>query len=164
MIDPLWQTLVVEECKSRGLPVVLDEVFTGLWRLGRISASEMLGVTPDVACYAKLLTGGTLPLAVTVATEPIFQAFDGPTKVESLLHGHSYSAHPIGCHAGAVSLRAYTDLQHNRNYRPPKNSSSGGLQDVSRVDSGSLAPLWDGALVGDISCHPKVVAQSSGSC
>jgi bifunctional dethiobiotin synthetase / adenosylmethionine---8-amino-7-oxononanoate aminotransferase len=58
---------------------------------------EMLGLTPDVACFAKLLTAGMVPMSVTLATAEVFEAFAGDTKAQALLHGHSYTAHPIGC-------------------------------------------------------------------
>lgn len=69
LIDPLFQRTLIQHCKEARIPVILDEVFAGIWRLGRETAAELLGCTPDVACYAKLLTGGMLPLAVTLATE-----------------------------------------------------------------------------------------------
>lgn len=59
------------------MPVIYDEVFSGLWRLGVESTRELLGEDPDVACYAKLLTGGLMPMAATVATERVFDAFGG---------------------------------------------------------------------------------------
>lgn len=59
------------------MPVIYDEVFSGLWRLGVESTRELLGEDPDVACYAKLLTGGLVPMAATVATERVFDAFRG---------------------------------------------------------------------------------------
>lgn len=82
-----------------GLPIIFDEVFSGLRRLGRPSAASFLGdaVHPDIAVYAKILTAGTVPMSVTLATDAIFNTFQGDTKVEALLHGHSYTAHPIGC-------------------------------------------------------------------
>lgn len=165
MIDPLWQVLVIEACRERRIPVVLDEVFTGLWRLGRISAAEMMGVRPDVACYAKLLTGGMIPLAATVATEEVFAAFDGPTKVESLLHGHSYTAHPIGCHTAAISLAAYTDPATNPNFSPAPSSSAPATTGCPNAQpcacalmehSGTSETLWDEELVKQISFLPQV--------
>lgn len=57
LIDPPWQRAAARVCRARGLPVVLDEVFSGLWRLGAMSAGARLGIAPDVACFAKLLTG-----------------------------------------------------------------------------------------------------------
>jgi dethiobiotin synthetase/adenosylmethionine--8-amino-7-oxononanoate aminotransferase len=57
LVDPLYQRCLAAECRRRGVPVVFDEVFTGIWRLGALSAAQRLGVQPDIACYAKLLTG-----------------------------------------------------------------------------------------------------------
>ncbi|KAF1362755.1 PLP-dependent transferase [Lizonia empirigonia] len=79
-----------------GLPVMFDEVFTGLYRLGRFSSASYLDVHPDISVHAKLLTGGLLPLSITAASDSIFQAFWGDEKSEALLHDHSYTAHPIG--------------------------------------------------------------------
>ena len=109
LIDPLFQRVLILTCKERGLPVVLDEVFAGIWRLGAEGAWELLGdgCAPDVSCYAKLLTGGLVPLAVTAATEEVFDAFRGPTKMHALLHGHSYTAYPVGCAVAAEALRMY---------------------------------------------------------
>ena len=73
------------------------QVFSGLWRLGHPSACGALGVAPDIACYAKLLTAGVVPLSVTLASDAVFAAFEGDSKAEALLHGHSYTAHPAGC-------------------------------------------------------------------
>lgn len=67
----------MQECRARGMPVIYDEVFCGLWRLGVESTRELLGEDPDVSCYAKLLTGGLVPMAATVATERVFDAFSG---------------------------------------------------------------------------------------
>lgn len=59
------------------MPIIYDEVFCGLWRLGVESTRELLGEDPDVSCYAKLLTGGLVPMSATVATERVFEAFSG---------------------------------------------------------------------------------------
>ncbi|KAG6025511.1 hypothetical protein E4U41_001502, partial [Claviceps citrina] len=88
-----------------GLPVIFDEVFTGLYRLGRRTSASFLGLHPDISVHAKLLTGGLLPLCATLASEAIFGAFLGPDKTDALLHGHSYTAHPIGCRVALESLR-----------------------------------------------------------
>lgn len=57
MIDPAFQRAMAQHCRGNNIPVILDEVFTGIWRLGHLSAAQMLGIKPDIACYAKLLTG-----------------------------------------------------------------------------------------------------------
>ena len=59
LVDPLYQRCLAAECRARGVPVIFDEVFTGIWRLGALSAAHRLGIRPDIACYAKLLTGRT---------------------------------------------------------------------------------------------------------
>lgn len=63
MVDPLFQSVLAQRCRERGMLVIFDEIFAGLWRLGTPTAWSRLGVMPDVACYAKLLTGDyCLPL------------------------------------------------------------------------------------------------------
>ena len=63
MIDPAFQRALAELCQQRNIPVIFDEVFSGLWRLGHLTAAHMLGLQPDIACYAKLLTGETALIA-----------------------------------------------------------------------------------------------------
>ncbi|CAN8071927.1 unnamed protein product [Agarophyton chilense] len=116
IVDPAFQRALVDECRKRQIPVIFDEIFVGYWRLGVESAGKLLGRDPDIAAYGKLLTG-SVPLSVTVATEEVFKAFDGASKKEALLHGHSYTAHAIGCAAGVESLKRFEELQENGNQR-----------------------------------------------
>ncbi|ETW08053.1 dethiobiotin synthase [Aphanomyces invadans] len=109
-VDPLFQRTMVNVCRSRGIPVVFDEVFSGLWRLGAESARNLLQVDPDIACYAKLLTGGVVPLAATLATRQVFDAFQSDAKADALLHGHSFTANPVGCAAALTALDMYDSL------------------------------------------------------
>ncbi|CAI5504850.1 unnamed protein product [Closterium sp. Naga37s-1] len=141
MIDPLFQRTLVSFCRTHAIPVILDEVFAGCWRLGTQSAAELLACSPDIACYAKLLTGGMIPLAVTLASSSVFDAFYGSSKLDALLHGHSYTAHPAGCAAACVSLKALSDPARNPNLLP---------------DGSQLKELWDPSLVEQISCHPLI--------
>ncbi|KAI5361724.1 putative aminotransferase class-III, pyridoxal phosphate-dependent transferase, major [Septoria linicola] len=94
----------------QGMPVIFDEVFTGLYRLGRFSAASFLDVKPDIVVNAKLLTGGLLPLCTTTASNSIFEAFLSNDKTDALLHGHSYTAHPVGCAVANESLRTFEQL------------------------------------------------------
>ncbi|OCK82396.1 PLP-dependent transferase [Lepidopterella palustris CBS 459.81] len=94
-----------------GLPVVFDEVFTGLYRLGRFSSASFLQVHPDITVNAKLLTGGLLPLCTTIASQSIFDAFLSDDKTDALLHGHSYTAHAMGCHVANVSLEKMQEME-----------------------------------------------------
>ena len=109
-VDPLFQRVLIDAARVRGLPVIFDEVFVGLWRLGMRTASSLLGAYPDVSVYAKVLTGGLVPLAVTLASEDVFRAFEGTSKAEALLHGHSYSAYPVGCEVANAALDLYERL------------------------------------------------------
>lgn len=88
-----------------GMPTIADEVFTGLHRLNLKSSSDFIEIRPDVTVHAKLLTGGVLPLAVTLASEPVFEAFLSDDKADALLHGHSYTAHAVGCEVALESLQ-----------------------------------------------------------
>ncbi|THU55519.1 hypothetical protein C4D60_Mb11t07430 [Musa balbisiana] len=135
------QRILVWECQSRKIPVIFDEVFSGFWRLGRESAAELLGCQPDVACFGKLLTGGVVPLAVTLATESVFEAFQGDSKLLALLHGHSYSAHAVGCASAAKAIRWFKDPNTNANF------------DIERK---MLKELWDVKLVHGLSSLPAV--------
>ncbi|KAG2060787.1 PLP-dependent transferase [Suillus hirtellus] len=108
-VDPLLQRIMVDVVRdpaifSTLLPVIFDEVLMGLYRLGFESAGPLLGVNPDISVNAKILTGGLLPLAVTLASDRIFSAFKSESKVDALLHGHSYTAHAVGCQVANATL------------------------------------------------------------
>ncbi len=91
--------------------LIFDEVMTGFGRTGTDFACNKAQVQPDLICLSKGITGGFLPLAVTVATEHIYESFysDDPTK--TLYHGHSYTANPLGCAAALASLELLTQNQ-----------------------------------------------------
>lgn len=90
---------VYQICKSEGILLIFDEVFTGFYRTGKAFAFEKAGVIPDLICFSKILTGGFLPLAVTLATAEIFNSFKSEKLQHAFLHGHSYTANPLACAA-----------------------------------------------------------------
>lgn len=90
--------------KTYDVLVIYDEVMTGFGRTGELFACLKAGTTPDIICLAKGITGGFLPLAVTLCQERIYEAFLGDNFHRALAHGHSYSGNPIGCAAGLASL------------------------------------------------------------
>ena len=95
-------------CHRQGILLVLDEVATGFGRTGRLFACEHAGVTPDILCLAKGITGGYLPLAATLTTEEIFSAFLGEyQEYKSFFHGHTYTGNPLGCAAALASLELF---------------------------------------------------------
>ncbi|KAI0424397.1 bifunctional dethiobiotin synthetase/adenosylmethionine-8-amino-7-oxononanoate aminotransferase [Xylaria sp. FL1042] len=117
-----------------GLPVVFDEVFTGLYRLGRPTAAGFLDLHPDISVHAKLLTGGLVPLCVTVASECIFDAFASEDKSDALLHGHSYTAHAVGCQVAIESLNQLQSLDKTGGWNWAK--SNGWMQVVNTTHTG----------------------------
>ena len=86
------------------LLLIFDEVFTGFGRTGTMFACEAAGVTPDIIALSKALTGGTLPLAATVAVKKVFEAFWSDDPKKALMHGPSYMANALGCAAANASL------------------------------------------------------------
>jgi adenosylmethionine---8-amino-7-oxononanoate aminotransferase len=93
-------------CRRYDVHLIVDEVATGFGRTGRMFACEHEGVTPDFLCLAKGISGGYLPLAATLATEPIYEAFLGPrAEMKAFFHGHTYTANPLACAVGVASLR-----------------------------------------------------------
>lgn len=138
-----------------GLPVVFDEVFTGLYRLGRFSSASFLGVHPDISVHAKLLTGGLLPLSITVASQSIFDAFWGDEKSEALLHGHSYTAHAVGCHVANVSLKTIESASEGPEWSDYKASWQAASTDDERGIAGFWS-MWSKSFVLALSRHERV--------
>lgn len=94
-----------EICRRHDILLILDEVATGFGRTGKMFACEHAGVTPDILCLAKGMTGGYLPLAATLTTEEIFSAFLGEYKeFKTFFHGHTYTGNPLGCAVALASL------------------------------------------------------------
>ena len=91
-------------CDRHGVPLIADEVMTGFGRTGALFATLGAGVTPDLLCLAKGLTGGLFPLAATLATEELFEAFLSEDRARAFFHGHTFTAHPIGCAVARASL------------------------------------------------------------
>jgi adenosylmethionine---8-amino-7-oxononanoate aminotransferase len=87
--------------------LIADEVLTGFGRTGRMFACERAGVVPDIMCVAKGLTGGFLPLAATITTDRVHEAFAGAERSRAFFHGHSYTANPIACAAANATLRIF---------------------------------------------------------
>ncbi len=84
--------------------LIFDEIFTGFGRTGSMFACEQAGVVPDIVCLGKALTGGTVPLAATIATDRVYNAFLSDDADAALMHGPTYMAHPLGCAAANASL------------------------------------------------------------
>ena len=96
-------------CDRYGALMIADEVLTGFGRTGRMFACEHAGIAPDIMCLSKALTGGYLPLAVTAATEAVYEAFLDDDRGKALFHGHSYTANPLGCAVAIASLQVFEE-------------------------------------------------------
>jgi len=91
-------------CERHGLLLIFDEIFTGFGRTGSMFAWEQAGVVPDMICLGKALTGGTMPLAATVASDRVYEAFLSDDPDAALMHGPTYMAYPLGCAAANASM------------------------------------------------------------
>jgi lysine---8-amino-7-oxononanoate aminotransferase len=104
-----------------GIYLILDEVATAWGRTGALFGYELENVQPDILCLAKGLTGGYLPLAATIASEEIYQAFEGEyAELKTFFHGHSYTGNQLGC---AVALANINLIQQNNLPQHVKNTS-----------------------------------------
>ena len=95
-------------CDQQGLHLILDEVMTGFGRTGTMFACQQESVLPDFLCLAKGLTGGYLPLAATLTTGPVFEAFLGD-RDRTFYYGHSYTANQLGCAVALASLDVFEE-------------------------------------------------------
>jgi adenosylmethionine-8-amino-7-oxononanoate aminotransferase len=91
-------------CDRYDVLLVADEVMTGFGRTGKMFACEHGPIRPDIICLSKGLTAGYLPLAVTAATDEVYEAFLSDDRRKTFFHGHSYTANPLGCAVGLASL------------------------------------------------------------
>ncbi|KAF9223615.1 onanonoxo-7-onima-8-eninoihtemlysoneda [Gyrodon lividus] len=149
-VDPLFQRIMVDAVRdnsifSNPLPVIFDEVFVGLYRLGFKSFGPVLGVDPDISVYAKILTGGVLPLAVTLASERVFHAFNSQSKIDALLHGHSYTAHAVGCQVANATLDLIERLSQHDSWSAAREKW------VCEPGSEKVWSFWDPGFVYSIS-------------
>ena len=99
-----------EICTKHGILLIFDEVITGFGRLGTPFAAQYFGVEPDLICFAKGVTNGTIPMGGVLVKKPIFDAFmSGPEPAIELFHGYTYSGHPMASAAAIASLDIYNE-------------------------------------------------------
>lgn len=95
---------VSKACDTHGLLLILDEIMTGLGRLGTLFACEQADVAPDIMTLSKSLTGGTLPLAATIASRDVFEAFLSDDLDDAFMHGPTFTGNALACAAANASL------------------------------------------------------------
>ncbi len=96
-------------CARHDVLFIADEVMTGWGRTGTLLACDQAGIVPDIVCLSKGLTGGSMPLAVTMATEPIYRAHLSRDRAKMFFHSSSYTANPIACAAAAANLAIWRE-------------------------------------------------------
>jgi adenosylmethionine-8-amino-7-oxononanoate aminotransferase len=137
---PGYLKRVRELTQANGILMIADEVAVGFGRTGTLFACEQEDVRPDLMCVAKGLTGGYLPLAATLATDEIYDAFLAePSEGKTFFHGHTYTGNPLGCAAALASLRLFDERHVLDNVR------SNAEQIAAR-----LAVLRESPFVGDV--------------
>jgi adenosylmethionine-8-amino-7-oxononanoate aminotransferase len=107
--EPRILTEMRAVCARHGVLFIADEVMTGWGRTGTLLACEQAGIVPDILCLSKGLTGGAIPLAVTMATAEIFDAHLSTDKAKMFFHSSSYTANPIACAAGLANLEVWRE-------------------------------------------------------
>ncbi|WP_374593791.1 adenosylmethionine--8-amino-7-oxononanoate transaminase [Sphingosinicella sp.] len=96
-------------CRRHGVLFIADEVMTGWGRTGTLLACEQAGIVPDILCLAKGLTGGAVPLAVTLATPPIFEAHLSKDRAKLFYHSSSFTANPLSCAAAVANIAIWRE-------------------------------------------------------
>ena len=110
LMYPAWVLKEMKRiCETAGVWFIADEVMTGWGRTGTLFACEQADVVPDIACYSKGLTGGSLPLAVTLCRAEIFEAHFSTDRSRTFFHSSSYTANPIACAAAKANLDLWRD-------------------------------------------------------
>ncbi len=105
MVRPEFLKAVADEVQASGGLLIADEVMTGFGRTGALFACQRAGIQPDLVALSKGLTGGFLPMAVTMASERIYAGFISDSEpTATFFHGHSFTANPLGCAAALASL------------------------------------------------------------
>jgi len=92
-----------------------DEVFTGFGRTGKNFACNHVEVQPDIMCFSKGLTGGTMALGITTCTQQIYDMFLSDDRLKTLFHGHSFTANPVACSAALASMDLFLQEETRQN-------------------------------------------------
>jgi adenosylmethionine-8-amino-7-oxononanoate aminotransferase len=120
-------------CDRRDVLLVLDEVFTGYGRAGTMWACEQAGIAPDLLCTAKGFTGGVLPMAATLATTKVFDAFIGEPE-RAFYYGHTYCGHPLGAAIAREVLAIYDEEKIIERSQPKAARIAEAFERFARLD------------------------------
>ncbi|WP_426278239.1 adenosylmethionine--8-amino-7-oxononanoate transaminase [Chryseobacterium sp. S-02] len=115
MHNPEDLSELMKFCKEQNILLIQDEVFTGFGRTGKLFAADYLTEQPDIMCFSKGLTGGTMPMGITTSSNEIFNAFLSEDKYKTLFHGHSFTANPLACTAALASMEILLSKETQQN-------------------------------------------------
>ena len=139
--SPKYLQRLAELCKRTGVLLIADEVATGFGRTGRMMACEHAGISADIVCLGKALSGGYLPISATVVARQVFDTFaDGPED-HTFYHGHTFAGNPIAAAAAVAALDAYEAERIVER-----------VQGLAPVLAAQLAPLRAAPGVRDVRC------------
>jgi len=130
---PSFLAAVRAATARRGIALIADEVLTGFGRTGRFFACEHAGIVPDLLCVSKALTGGYLPLAATLASDAIYQAFWSDERARAFFHGHSYTGNPLACAIALESLALFDEQDCLARVARFEQQASGRLERLARM-------------------------------
>jgi adenosylmethionine-8-amino-7-oxononanoate aminotransferase len=123
---------LVKMFKDQGILVIFDEVMTGFGRTGKMFALDHLSEKPDIICLAKSLTGGYIPLAATIFNEEIHKEFVDSNFKKTFLHGHTFTANPVGCSAALASINLFAKDRTFRNIKKIEDTHKKCLSILSK--------------------------------
>jgi adenosylmethionine-8-amino-7-oxononanoate aminotransferase len=153
---------VRELCDMHGVLLICDEVATGLGRTGAMFACDHEGVTPDLMCVGKGLTGGYLPLAATLTTERIYEGFLGDVEEpRTFFHGHTYTGNPLACAAGIATLELF-ERKRTLARLQPKIALLSRLLANRIVPLGSVAEVRQRGFMVGIELNPSLASERLG--
>jgi len=140
MYDPVYLKLLRDACDEFNVHLIADEIAVGFGRTGTMFACEQAGISPDILCLSKGITGGYLPLSVAITTDNIYQAFyDEYENLTAFLHSHSYTGNALACSAALATLDLFErDNVIEANHR------------LSRIMRDAVADLEDHTHVAEI--------------
>ena len=148
MYHPVYLKRLREACDRHQVHLIADEIAVGFGRTGTLFACEQAGITPDILCLSKGITGGYLPLSVVLTGEEMYQAFyDDYETLRAFLQSHSYTGNALGCRAALASLDIFEQddvIAHNR--------------ELARVMADSTAHLADHPHVAEVRQHGMILA------
>jgi adenosylmethionine-8-amino-7-oxononanoate aminotransferase len=130
---------VREACSKHEVLLIADEVLTGFGRTGKMFACDLAGVTPDLMCLSKAITGGFLPMGVTLCSDRVEMAFRSENRLHTFYHGHSYTGNALACAAANASLRIFDE-------EPVFDR----IAAIAETTSGRLAQLKELTPVGEV--------------